>query len=92
MAAVTILDHLRVALRLARRDATALNDIENTQSAFWFSFQAALVTLPFLLVTVFFGAEDPIGVLDVLAEVSLFAVGWLLFPVVMLYGCMFFCN
>ena len=84
MAASSIPDYIRVAFRLAKRDPSAFAEVDNTAEAFWFSFRAALVTLPFLLVTVALSAEDGIGLLDVLAEVTLYAVGWLLFPVVML--------
>ncbi len=84
MAAATIQDHLSVAFRLAKREPDAIKEIANTQAAFWYSFQAALISLPLMLVTIFFGAESSPGMLGLLAEVALFVVGWLLFPVVML--------
>ena len=84
MAAVSIRDHLNVAFRLAMRDASAVKEVHNTQAAFWFSFQAAVISLPFLLVTVFFGADRDIGLLELIAEATIYAVSWLLFPVVML--------
>jgi hypothetical protein len=84
VAAATIQDHLSVAFRLAKREPDAIKEIANTQAAFWYSFQAALISLPLMLVTIFLGPEPTPGLLGVLAEVSLFVVGWLLFPVVML--------
>ena len=84
MAAVTIPDHLRVAVQLAKRDPTALTEIGNNQAVFWYSFQAALISLPFLLVSIFFDADHQVGMLEVLAEATIYIVGWLLFPVVML--------
>ena len=87
MAAVSIQDHIGIAFRLAKRDTSAFAEIGNTPAAFWFSFRAALVTLPFLLSTIVLSAEGGIGPLDLLAEIAQYAVGWLLFPVVMLEVC-----
>ena len=44
MAAATIQDHLSVAFRLAKREPDAIKEIANTQAAFWYSFQAALIS------------------------------------------------
>jgi hypothetical protein len=84
MAAVSIQDHLKVVLRLAKRDPSAFAEIASTPAAFWFSFRAALFSLPFMLVTLSVDTDAARGVADGLAEVALFAVGWLLFPAVML--------
>jgi hypothetical protein len=87
VAAVTILDYIGVAFRLAKRDVSAFVEVENSPAAFWFSFRAALVTLPFLVATIMLSAEGAVGPLDLLAEIAQYAVGWLLFPVVMLEVC-----
>lgn len=83
MAAVSILDHLKVAFRLAKRDASALDELENSPAALWFSFQAALIALPFFFITILTNSETPMSVMQTLAEVAMYAVGWLMFPVAM---------
>lgn len=84
MTAATFQDHLSVAFRLAKRDPDAVDDIANTQGAFWYSFQAALISLPLMLVSVLIETGASPGVFGMLAEVAVFVVAWLLFPVVML--------
>ncbi|MCA8929044.1 MAG: hypothetical protein KDC18_13325 [Alphaproteobacteria bacterium] len=84
MAATTLQEHLWVAFRLARREGQAVDEIANTQAAFWYSFQAALITLPMMVITVLLDYGGFPGALEMLAEVALFVVGWLLFPVAML--------
>lgn len=83
MAAQTIPDHFRVAVRLARRDTSAMAEYSNTPQAAIFSFAAAFITLPMFFITLALG--DP-GVTDLptlIADLGPYTVGWLLFPVVM---------
>jgi|GEM_PF-6869794 len=84
MTAATVLEHVQVAFRLAKRDPAAIDDIANTQAAFWYSFQGAVITLPMMLITIVLEGGGVPGLLGLLGEVGLFAVGWLLYPVVML--------
>lgn len=84
MTAATIQDHLQVAFRLAKRDQAALDDVANSEAAFWYSFLGMLLSLPFMLISITANSDVTLGPLGVLAETSVFIVGWLLFPVAML--------
>jgi hypothetical protein len=81
--AQTIPDHLRIAMRLAARDPSGVQEYANTPAAVWFSFIAALITLPLFIATVVMGDKAVGGILGFVAELGPYAIGWLLFPVVM---------
>ncbi len=83
MAARTISEHIRVALRLAARQPQAAQDYANVPQATWFSFSAAVIALPLFIATVLAGGEDG-NLFQVIADLGPYAVGWLLFPVAML--------
>jgi hypothetical protein len=83
MAAQSIPEHFRVAVRLARRDTSAMAEYANTPEAALFSFAAAFITLPMFFITVALGAEGVTNLPALIADLGPYTVGWLLFPVVM---------
>jgi hypothetical protein len=83
MAAQTVNDHLRAAWQLALRRGSAIDEFVNSPEAVWYSFIAAIIALPLFFTTLVLGGESERGVAGYLAELGPYAVGWLLFPVVM---------
>ena len=84
MTAQTIPEHLRAAAGLAARRTQAMQAFANTPEAAWFSFTAAFVSLPLFIAAMVAGSPDGVQSLRVIADLGPYAVGWLLFPVVML--------
>ena len=85
MAAQTISEHLRAAMRLAGRQPQAVEEFANTPETAWFSFLAAFVALPLFLLVMATGAvKEGTEIIQLVADLGPYAVGWLLFPVVML--------
>jgi len=82
MAAQTIPDHIRAAFRLAGRDAQAVEEFANVPAAVWFSFAAAIIALPLFFTTLLL-SEAGANLAQAIGELGPYAVGWLLFPVVM---------
>ncbi len=76
------------AWRFARLDRSARELFENSEDAFWKSFNAALVAAPFYFTLIMFGvATSPEPVLSarlVAVEIITYVIGWLLFPLVIL--------
>ena len=77
------------AWRLARFDASGLDQFNNTVEGFWRSFYAMLVAAPFyvILVTLRLSSlETTNGPFQIfLIEVIAYVIGWFAYPFVMLY-------
>lgn len=75
--------------RLARLDADGIHAFPNTVPAFWRSFQAAVFVAPFIVVT----GLDQMSRLQTSSSTGfiitvftlIYAISWLLFPVIVLY-------
>ncbi len=61
-----------------------MQEFANTPEAAWFSFTAAFVSLPLFVVAMVAGSIDDLQIIRIIADLGPYAVGWLLFPVVML--------
>ncbi len=93
MAARTIPEHIQAALRLATRNPQGAEAFGNTPATAWFSFMAAIIALPlfFLSMTLGDGPEGGAaaggapgaGIAKMVSDLGPYAVGWLLFPVMM---------
>ncbi len=77
------------AWRLARLDASGLDQFGDTAEAFWRSFYAMLVAAPFYVILVAFrlsGLETTNGPIHIfLVEVIAYVIGWFAYPFIMLY-------
>lgn len=73
--------------RLAALDRSAVQYFENTEEAFWKSFNAAIIALPgYVLLTLLVLVEQPVeasGMRIAAVEGISYAIGWVLFPLVM---------
>lgn len=74
-------------LRLIRLDRGAIQYFDNTEAAFWRSFNAALVAAPaYILLVLLNFADNPPGAGEfrvIAVESITYVVGWVLFPLVM---------
>lgn len=83
MTARTIPEHIQAAVKLAGRNARAVEEFGNTPAAVWFSFSVAIIAFPLFVMTMGLGDKQHGGIADLVSELGPYAVGWLLFPVVM---------
>ena len=77
------------AWRLARLDASGLNQFSNTAEGFWRSFYGMLVAAPFYVILVTLrlsNLETTNGPIQIfLIEVIAYVIGWFAYPFIMLY-------
>lgn len=82
------------ALKLARFDASGAEVFGNSSTEAWFSFVAALLVAPMIVIWVFLdGFATPDGtpfVASVIFESMTYVIGWLLFPVIAWHLLIFF--
>jgi len=78
--------HLVGAFKLARFDASGAEVFGNTAAEAWFSFTAALIVAPMIVMWIlldgFSAPEDTPMLTSVTFEVMTYVIGWLLFPVI----------
>jgi len=84
VAAQNISEHIHGAVHLALRRPRAAQAFANTPESVWYSFAAAFIALPLFLATLVFRYGDEFSLMRAVADLGPYAVGWLLFPVVML--------
>ena len=75
------------ACRFAAMDRGAIQYFDNTDEAFWKSFNAAIFALPgWVLLTLLFLIENPVEASEfriLSVELIAYVIGWVLFPLVM---------
>ncbi len=76
------------AYQFAKLKPTALDYFENTPEAFWLSFYSALIALPAYIILIFLNFPEWLtnlsGVRIIIVESSAYAIGWVVFPLIMI--------